>query len=101
MYIIFSINKIKAEHLDAFVRNVSLHARKSNNEPGCVRYEVLADTSDPRTICLHEVFVDEDAFHAHMAAPHYVEWMQMSKDWRHSEQRIRRVLRFLHTPLTP
>lgn len=101
MYVIFSINKIKAEHLDAFVRNVSLHARKSNSEPGCVRYEVLADTSDPHTICLHEVFVDEAAFHAHMTAPYYVEWMQMSKDWRHSEQRIRHVLRFLHTPLTP
>ena len=100
MYVIFSINKIKAEHLDAFVRNVSLHARKSNSEPGCVRYEVLADTSDPCTICLHEVFVDEAAFSAHLRAPHYVEWMQMSKDWRHAEQRLRYVLDFIYTPLT-
>ncbi len=101
MYVVFSINKVQVEHLDAFVRNVRLHAQKSNSEPGCIRYEVLADTSDPQIICLYEVFVDEAAFHAHIAAPYYVEWMQMSKQWRHGEQRIRHVLRFIHTPLTP
>ena len=47
MYVVFSINKIKAPHLDDFVRNVRLHAGRSNREPGCVRYEVLEDTADP------------------------------------------------------
>ena len=100
MYVVFSINKIKAEHLDAFVRNVRLHARKSNSEPGCVRYEVLQDSSDPQTVCLYEVFVDEAAFSAHRTAPYYVEWMQMSREWRHAEQRIRHVLDFIYTPPT-
>ena len=101
MYVVFSINKIKAPHLDDFVRNVRLHAGRSNRESGCVRYEVLEDTADPQTICLYEVFVDEAAFHAHVRAPYYLEWMQMSKEWRHREQRTRHVLKFLHSPLTP
>ena len=100
MYVVFSINKVKVDHLDAFVRNVRLHARQSNSEHGCVRYEVLEDTSDPQTICLYEVFVDEEAFTAHLATPYYAEWMQMSREWRHAEQRKRYVLDFVHTPLT-
>jgi len=100
MYVVFSINKVRAQHREAFVNNVRLHAQKSNSEPGCVRYEVLADTSDPQIICLYEVFIDEVAFRAHMVAPHYAEWMQISQHWRHGEQRIRHVLDFIHTPLT-
>ena len=100
MYVVFSINKVKVEHLDAFVRNVRLHARQSNSEPGCVRYEVLEDTADPQTICLYEVFVDEAGFSAHLRAPYYAEWMQMSREWRHAEQRKRYVLDFIYTPLT-
>lgn len=77
-----------------------VYACKSNSEPGCVRYEVLEDTSDPQTICLYEVFVDETAFQAQMTAPCYMEWMQMSREWRHGEQRYRRVLDFVYTPPT-
>ncbi len=99
MYVVFSINKIKEEHLDGFVANVRLHARRSNAEPGCVRYEVLEDTSDPQTICLYEVFIDETAFAAHLASPHYAEWMQLSQSWRHAELRSRYVMDFIYTPV--
>ena len=101
MYVVFSINKIKADHIDAFVRQVAIHAQNSNAEPGCLRYEVLRATTDPLTICLYEVFLDEAAFEAHLAAPYYADWMQMSREWRNSEQRVRHVLDFIYTPLYP
>ena len=99
MYVVFSINNVRSEHLDDFVKYVRIHAHKSNSEPGCVRYEVLEDTSDPQTICLYEVFADEAAFSEHLTSPHYAEWMQMSREWRHGEQRVRHVLNFIYTPL--
>ena len=95
MYVIFSINKIRAEYLDEFLREVKVHARNSNAEPGCVRYDVLQDVTDPQTVCLHEVFRDESAFAEHQAAGYYKDWMARSKDWRHSEQRIRHVLDYV------
>jgi autoinducer 2-degrading protein len=98
MYVIFSINKIRPEHLAEFVEQVREHAINSNAEPGCVRYEVLQDVDDPQTVCLHEVFLDEAAFDAHQAADYYRDWMERSKDWRHTEQRIRHVLDYVYTP---
>jgi autoinducer 2-degrading protein len=96
MYVVFSINRIRAEHLGEFLEQVRVHARNSNAEPGCVRYDVLQDLQDPQTVCLHEVFVDEAAFDAHQAAGYYKEWMERSKGWRHNEQRIRHVLDYVY-----
>ena len=95
MYIVFSTNKIKAEHLDEFLAQVRIHAANSNAEPGCVRYDVMQDADDPQTICLHEVFRDEDAFHAHQTYDFYKDWMTRSKDWRHAEHRVRHVLDYV------
>jgi quinol monooxygenase YgiN len=95
MYIVFSTNKIKAEHLDEFLSQVRIHAANSNAEPGCVRYDVMQDTTDPQTVCLNEVFLNEDAFHAHQANDFYKDWMARSKDWRHAEYRVRHVLDYV------
>ena len=95
MHVIFSINKIRAEHLDQFLREVKVHAKHSNGEAGCLRYDVLQDVDDPQTVCLREVFLDEGAFAQHQAAGYYKEWMEPSKNWRHSEQRIRHVLNYV------
>ena len=98
MYVIFSTNKIRAEHLDEFVEQVRVHARNSNEEPGCLRFEVLQDASDPQTICLHEVFEDEAAFNAHQTHAYYREWMDRSREWRHAEQHVRHVLDYVYPP---
>ncbi len=95
MYIVLSTNKIKIEHLDEFLSQVLVHATNSNAEPGCVRYDVMQDTADPQTICLHEVFTDEAAFLAHQANDFYKDWMERSKDWRHVESRVRHVLDYV------
>jgi len=96
MYVIFNRIKVKDEHLDDFLEGVNIHADHSNKETGCVRYEVLQDISDPHMMFLYEVFEDETAFKSHLTHDYYKEWMAISRDWRHSEERIRHVLDFIY-----
>jgi (4S)-4-hydroxy-5-phosphonooxypentane-2,3-dione isomerase len=98
MYVIFNIIKVREEHLEKFLKGVYQHARNSSSEPGCVRYEVLQDVADPQTVCLYEVFRDEAAFKNHQTYDYYKEWMAKSKEWRHSENRIRHVLDYIYGP---
>jgi len=98
MYVVFNIIRVKHEYLEQFLAGVYQHARNSSAEPGCVRYEVMQDVSDPQIVCLHEVFVDEAAFRLHLTYDFYKAWMASSKDWRHTENRIRHVLDFVYGP---
>jgi len=96
MYVIFNIIRVKQECLDKFVVGVREHARNSNAESGCVRYDVLQDKEDPHVICLYEVFQNENAFRKHLTYDYYKAWMERSKEWRHGEQRIRHVLDYIY-----
>ncbi len=61
-----------------------------------MRYDVLQDISDPQMVFLYEVFENEEAFKSHLTHDYYKEWMAISRDWRHSEERIRHVLDFIY-----
>ena len=98
MYVIFNIIKVKQENLDQFLAGVYQHARNSSAEPGCVRYEVLQDTGNPQIVCLYELFRDEAAFKEHQTYAYYKQWMESSREWRHSENRIRHVLGYIYGP---
>lgn len=95
MYVVLNIIRVREECLDRFIAAVRDHARASNSEPGCVRYDVLQDTTDPQVISLYEVFADEAAFREHLGYAHYRHWMEQSKTWRHEEHRIRHVLDYV------
>lgn len=95
MYVILNIIKVKQECLDKFLVGVRVHAHNSSTETGCIRYDVLQDVDDPQTVCLYEVFRDETAFRQHLTYDYYKEWMASSKDWRHTEHRIRHVLDYI------
>ena len=92
MYAILGTIKVKAEHLDEFVEHVRTHAKNSVQEPGCVRFDVLQDTTDPHTIVLYEVFRTEADLAAHKQYDYYKRWMSMSRDWRDASSYSRRVL---------
>jgi len=44
------------------------------DEPGCLRFDVLQDNSDPNHFYFYEVYRDEAAFQAHGQAPHFARW---------------------------
>lgn len=45
-------------------------AEQVRNEPGNVLFEVHTQADDPRAYWVYEVYRDEEAFQAHLAAPY-------------------------------
>ena len=74
--------QIKPEHRDAFIKAMLDDARGSvENEPGCLRFDVVQDLDDANRIHLYEVYLDEEALAAHRQAPHYLKWRETVRDW--------------------
>jgi (4S)-4-hydroxy-5-phosphonooxypentane-2,3-dione isomerase len=83
MYIIIAPIQIKEGYKEEFIEAMLGDARGSvNDEPGCLRFDVIQDAGDPNRIWLYEVYVDEAAFEAHQQMPHYIKWRDTVKDWR-------------------
>ena len=74
--LIVEIN-IKPGFKDQFMASMLGDARGSNNdEPGCLRFDVLQDNEDENKLHLFEVYEDEAAVDAHRNAPHFVKWRE-------------------------
>ncbi|MFQ5934023.1 MAG: putative quinol monooxygenase [Dehalococcoidia bacterium] len=73
---------IKPEHKERFMEEMLLDAKGSNeNEPSCLRFDILQDDENPNRIHLYEVYRDEAALEAHTKAPHFLRWIETVKDW--------------------
>jgi quinol monooxygenase YgiN len=82
MYIIVAPLQIKEGHKEAFVEAMLEDARGSmKDEPGCLRFDVVQDGTDPNRIWLYEVYKDEAAFQAHLQTPHFNQWRDTVEDW--------------------
>ena len=94
--LIVTIN-IKPGFKDQFMESMMGDARGSNNdEPGCLRFDVLQDSEDENRLHLYEVYRDDAAVEAHRVAPHYTKWREECNDWFATEN-----LRRLATPVYP
>jgi autoinducer 2-degrading protein len=66
---------IKPERRADFLAAIEVDALGSEqDEPGCVRFNVLQDDNDENVYYFYEVYVDEAAVEAHREAPHYAIW---------------------------
>jgi quinol monooxygenase YgiN len=64
--------KIKPGETRNFRRLIDENARASvRDEPGCRRFDVLANGKDPDRILLYEIYDDRAAFDAHRRTPHF------------------------------
>ena len=83
MYVIIAPIQIKEGHKEEFMVAMLDDAHGSvNDEPGCLRFDVIQDAGDPNRIWLYEVYKDESAFQAHLQTPHLIKWRDTTKDWR-------------------
>jgi len=90
MYFIIAPLQIKESRKAQFMEEIIADARGSlNNEPGCLRFDVIQDPEDLNRIWLYEVYKDEQAFQAHTQTPHFIKWRDTTKDW------------FAEAPLSP
>jgi autoinducer 2-degrading protein len=73
--------QVKPERRDDFLRAIEEDGRGSReDEPGCLRFDVLQDRDDPDHYYFYEVYRDEAAMEAHRAAPHYQVWAAAVQD---------------------
>ena len=94
--LIVEIN-IKPGFKEQFMESMLGDARGSNNdEPGCLRFDVLQDNEDENKLHLFEVYEDEAAVDAHRNAPHFIKWREECADWFATEN-----VRKLATPVYP
>ena len=83
MYVIIAPIQIKEGCKDQFMEAIIEDAKGSvNDEPGCLRFDVIQDADDENRIWLYEVYQDEDAFHAHTQAPHFIKFRDATADIR-------------------
>ncbi len=74
--------KMKAEFRDRFLKEMWADAIGSEeNEPGCLMFNIVNDAADPNILYLFEVYKDADAIETHKKMPHFVKWLDATKDW--------------------
>lgn len=71
---------VKPECIEAFREASVENARKSVQEPGVARFDVLQQSDDPSRFILVEVYRDEQAPAAHKATAHYAKWRDTVAD---------------------
>jgi autoinducer 2-degrading protein len=75
MYNIAVSFKVPSEHREDFINAALEDGRDSGaNEPGTLRFELIADESDPNTFYLNEAYEDLDAFNAHADGEYFKEF---------------------------
>ena len=99
MYTVISFTKVFPDHIDDYIENMRICAEKTNQEPGCIRYEVMQDVDDPTLMFLYQVFEDDAAYQAHQDAEHHRVWIEKSQPWRDQGAPGRHELRYI-TPLS-
>jgi quinol monooxygenase YgiN len=95
MYTVILFTKILPQHVDDYIENMRICAEATNQEPGCIRYEVMQDVADATMMCLFQVFKDDAAYQSHQDAEHHRVWIEKSGPWRDPSVRSRSELRYI------
>ena len=89
--------EIKPGYRRQFMESMLDDARHSiQDEPGCLRFDVLEDHEDSDRIFLYEVYEDNAALEAHGQTPHFLRWKETVKDWFASETLVYRATPVLY-----
>lgn len=74
--------RVRGDVLEAFKARLARHAHTSvTMEPGCSRFDVHQERSDPMLFLLIECYDDEAAFEAHRRSPRFLAFREDVKDW--------------------
>ncbi len=73
---------MKPEHRERLLEELRNDAYGSErHEPGCMMFNITQDDSDSSVLHLFEVYRDDAAIDAHVAAPHFQRFAEATKDW--------------------
>ena len=75
MYILMVRLKVKQDHIDDFIKaSIADGTGSVLHEPGCRRFDIIQDETDPTLFAFNEVYSDEAAFEHHKTTPHFAQW---------------------------
>ena len=81
MYALVVPLKVKPEMREKFLAAAQEDSTCSvRDEPGCVRFDVLQDSTDLNRFFFYEVYLDESAVEAHRASAHYARWRAVAPE---------------------
>lgn len=74
--------RVRDDAIERFEARLLRHARTSlEAEPGCHRFDVHRERSEPSLFFLLEVYADQAALDAHRASAHYLAFRADTEDW--------------------
>jgi autoinducer 2-degrading protein len=74
--------QVKPEHVAEFLEMARYDAEHSQqDEPGCLRFDVIRDRDDPNRFYFYEVYKDEAALQAHRQTPHFKLYFEKTQPW--------------------
>ncbi len=75
MYILMVRLKVKQAHIDDFIKaSIADGMGSVLHEPGCRRFDIIQDDTDPTLLAFTEVYNDVAAFEHHKTTPHFAQW---------------------------
>ena len=80
MLIVHVFVRVKPDCVDAFIAASLENARRSIQEPGIARFDVIQQADDPTCFVLVEVYRDADAPARHKETAHYAQWRDAVAD---------------------
>jgi autoinducer 2-degrading protein len=81
MHIVMVRLKVKQNHIDNFIKaSIADGTGSVLNEPGCRRFDIIQDETDPTLFAFNEVYNDLAAFEHHKTTPHFAQWDAAVKD---------------------
>jgi quinol monooxygenase YgiN len=74
--------RIKPENRSEFIEAMLADGRGSVlNESDCLQFNIVEDHTDPNLLHLYEVYTSEQAFERHQQTPHFLTWLETTKEW--------------------
>jgi quinol monooxygenase YgiN len=63
---------VKEEKVNEFIENAKKLVKVTNEEAGCMKYELCVDVKNPKILTILEEWVDKAALDKHMATEHFL-----------------------------
>ena len=75
-YVVAAIWRAKEGQADTILQVIEKMTPLSRQEPGCLFYQAHRSPTDPNLFFLYEQYVDEAGYEAHMATPHFEQYVK-------------------------
>ena len=75
-YVVAAIWRAKEGQADTILQVIEKMTPLSRREPGCLFYQAHRSPTDPNLFFLYEQYVDEAGYEAHMATPHFEQYVK-------------------------